>query len=458
MRHSRGRWAGKPFDPRDWQRQFITDMFALRPDGRRARREGLLGVARKAGKTTLTAGLALGLMVLENEPGGLTVCAAAKKDQAKLLLTEARNMVAGSSIGGKKLKDFLEPKRDGIYYPELDCWLRVVTADAEMEQGLNPNVVIIDELHVVQRDLYEALKTAQGAWENPLLLSITTAGARKSGVCWDRYKAGVDGDGDGSRFLMRWFEADERYDIDDPRGWAQANPGYPEVPAEEFLRDQLPPELSEGSFLRYHLNRWTNQLERWLKAENWDATAVAPEIPDGAPVVITVDAALKRDTFAVVTGWVDQGGNPHAQLRTFAGKTNTDGRIDFGDVETHILAESVRYQVQKVGGDPAFMTMLAQRLQDRGLLWEPYPQSDEKMLVASEILQRVVNDRTLRRGDDPVWDEQMAGTAVRETDRGVRISKSKSGGVNDAIIALAMNVALLLQPGEAPKQHFAVWA
>jgi len=446
MRHSRGRWAGKPFDPRPWQSQFIADMFALRPDGRRRYREGLLGVARKSGKTTLTAGLALGLQVLEAEPGGQIVCAAAKKDQAKLLLKEATNMVAGSSIGGRRLSDFLVVRREGIHYPELDTWLKVVTADADMEQGLNPNVVIIDELHVVKQDLYEVLRTAQGAWEDPLLLSITTAGARKAGVCWDKYRAGSS-----AEMLMRWFEADEKLDIDDPRAWEQANPGYPEVPNERYLRGQLPPAIGEGAFMRYHLNRWTQLMERWLPAEDWNATARPPDIPEGCEVIVVIDAAQTNDTFAVTLMRKDEQGNPHALLKVFTAEKGK--RIHEPDVEDYILAKAARHRVAKLVGDPAKVTLLAQRLAEHGLDWEPFHQHD-RMLIASELLQKVVMDRTLRRGDDPVWDEQMSGTAVRETDRGVRISKAKSGGKNDAIITLAMGLGVLYGESEPEREHY----
>lgn len=454
LRHTTGRWAGQPFDPRPWQVDLIRDLFALRPDGRRQHREGLIGVGRKAGKTTLTAGLALGLLVLEAQPGATIVGAAAKRDQAGLMLEEAKRLVRRSSIGGVPLDadkgGWLKISRNAIFFPELDAVYKTVSADAELEQGLNPNVVIMDELHVQPSpDLYEALSTAQGAWEDPLLISITTAGARKSGICWDRYQAGLRGD--DAEFFFRWWEAAAGCDLDDPAAWAQANPGYPDVPSPSYLTGQLN-RTTEGAFRRLHLNQWTQAIERWLPAPDWNATCGEPDIPEGSEVVITADAALRRDTFAVVIARVDEHGNPHARVKVF--KAPEGSRIDFQEVETYLLAAAMRYQVRTFGGDPAFMTLLAQRLEERGLPWTPYPQSDERMLMASELLQRVVLDRTLRRGADPEWDEQMAGTQVREMDRGVRISKGKSGGRNDAVIALAMAMALLFGDQESEKEHY----
>jgi phage terminase large subunit-like protein len=454
MRHSKGRWAGLPFDPRPWQRGLIRDLYALRPDGRRKHREALIGVGRKAGKSTMTAALALAGLVLDGERGGEVIGAAAKRDQARIILDEAKRMVKGSSIGGRKLSDFLVVRRDGIYYPELDATYKVVSADSEMEQGLNPHIVIIDELHVQREpDLYEALSTAQGAREHPLLISITTAGAAKRGICWNRYQAGLKGD--DPEFFFRWWEAPAGCDLDDRAAWAAGNPGYPEVPDERYLLGQLR-RTTEGAFRRLHLNQWTQQIERWLPADDWNATALPPDIPDGCEVVVIMDAAQSHDTFAVVHGRIDEHGDPHAKLRVFTAEQG-GGSIDYIEVENYVLALAMRYRVRFVGGDPAMLTLLAKRLQERGLAWEPISQAGEKMLMASELLQRVVLARALRRGDDWEWDEQMAGTAVRDTDRGVRISKGKSGGKNDAIIALAMLMfALLGGDVDEDAEHFAM--
>jgi phage terminase large subunit-like protein len=454
MRHSKGRWAGAAFNPRPWETEAVADLFRIGPNGRRVHREGLLGVARKSGKTTWTAGLALGLLVLEGQPGGDIIGAAGKKDQARLMLDEAKRMVKRSTIGGRPLSEFLVVQRDGIYNPELDARYKVVSADAEMEQGLNPNIVIIDELHVQPNpDLYEALSTAQGAWEDPLLLSITTAGVGKRGICWDRYRAGLAGD--DPEFWFRWYEATAGCDLDDRSAWAQANPGYPDVPDDRYLLGQLR-RTTEGAFRRLHLNQWTSVIEQWLPADDWNATAAEPLIPAGAPVVVAVDAATARDTFAVVVVHVDPAGVPHALLRVFP-KDPLTNLIPHTAVLDYLLACAVRYRVLTYGGDPAYMTLLANQLAERGLAWTPYAQSDEKMLIASEVLQEVVLARSLRRGDDAWWDEQMADTATRETDRGVRISKGRSGGKNDAIVALAMGLALALRPEEVAEDHFAAW-
>ena len=98
LRHTKGEHAGKPFRLRPWQKQIVRNVFARDRRGHRKHREVLLGVARKNGKTELTAAMAIALLVLDREPGGEVIGAAAKRDQARLMLDAAKRMVAYSSI------------------------------------------------------------------------------------------------------------------------------------------------------------------------------------------------------------------------------------------------------------------------------------------------------------------------------------------------------------------------
>src|SRR5690554_6427932 len=70
LRHSKGRRAGRPFELLPWQERIVRDLFGtLRYDGRRQYRTAYIEIPRKAGKSTLSAGIALTLL-LEGEPGG----------------------------------------------------------------------------------------------------------------------------------------------------------------------------------------------------------------------------------------------------------------------------------------------------------------------------------------------------------------------------------------------------
>lgn len=406
----------------------------------------------------LGAAIALALLVCDREPGGEVIGAAGKRDQARIMLDVAKRMVRYSKINGTPLEKFLTIRQDGIYFEELDAVYKVISADGEKEHGANPHAVIMDELHVLgqKRDLWDAMETAQGARENPLLISFTTPGPAPIGIAYDEYRyarqvlGGVVND---PQFLPVIFEADRDLEIDDRKGWAQANPSYPITPSEEWMEARAKAVLDgrapEYVFRRLQLSQWTTALERWLPRVQWEACGNPALIPDGAEVYIGVDAALRRDSFGVAVLYVEPGWTEneqglsvpadigHLKVRAFIPEEDGD-YIDQEDVRTYIMGLAARYNVRKLLYDPAYMTLFSQQLEAAGLPIEPFPQSPERMMKATETFQRIVLSTRLRHGNDRTIDEQVASLGIRETDRGVRISKSRSGGRIDSISAAVM--------------------
>ena len=68
------------------------------------------------------------------------------------------------------------------------------------------------------------------------------------------------------------------------------------------------------------------------------------------------------------------------------------------------------------------------------------PQTNERMVPASERLYRAVVEGRLKHPNDPVLNAHVAATVGRATPRGMRIDKMKSRHQIDAVVALAMAV------------------
>lgn len=473
-----GKYAGKPFQLHPFQHEWVDLIFERDPaTKRRIKREILLGVGRKNGKTELTAAMALSLLVMDREPGGLVVGAAAKREQAALMLNTAKRMVNNSSIGGTPLSKFLQVRRDSIYFPELDATYKTIAADAQKEHGLNPHAVIIDEAHAAMeksRELYDTLLTAQGAREDPLAICITTAGPMPSGPCYELYRYGKrvnEGLINDPGFGMLWYEAEPGAAVDDRKAWRDANPALGLFLREKFLEDAanavITGKAPEFMFRRLHLNQWTTALERWLPYQKLMACDGEPVIPDGGLVWIALDAAISRDTFAVAMVHVamehveDSAGEmhevpvAHVRVKRFVPEQD-GGYIDPRDVEVYILGLAEKYQIQQISYDPAYMGLLASSLSDRGLPTEAFPQSAQRMERATETFQRLFIDERVRHGGDPVLLEQISSIATKPTERGVRMTKRGSMPVDMAVaLAMALDDAL---GGEEPEPNdFAFW-
>jgi phage terminase large subunit-like protein len=185
----------------------------------------------------------------------------------------------------------------------------------------------------------------------------------------------------------------------------------------------------------------------------WDKCGRPASMPDGSTIWIGVDAATHRDSFGVSwvrvdtemvedqeTGLFKPTQVAHIKVKAFLPASEGE-YIDQEEVRTFIMGLAARYRVESLLYDPAYMGLMAQQLEDAGVVCEPYPQSGEKMVFASETFQRLVLNCQLRHGKDRVLDEQLSAVGTRETERGVRVSKAKSGARIDVVVALVMALA-----------------
>jgi phage terminase large subunit-like protein len=460
IRQTKGRWAGQPLHLEPWQRALLDELYLLDPTGGLLYREALIGVARKNGKSTLAAAIALYGLIASGENAPEVYSAAASKEQARVVFGQAKAFVEASPL----LMDWLRPMRDVIVCPANDGVYRVLSSDAPLQHGLNPSVVVIDELHA-HRDpeLYYALTTGQLARENPLVVSITTAGFDRESICHQVYARGRDVAQGGAeamraeRFLFRWFQADERATLDDEATWRAANPSS-WIDLEDLRRERR--RLPEHVFRRLHLNQWTTSEDHWLPPGAWeDCLADAPEdavIPRGAPVTLGVDLGLKHDKAAVVvvhkTDITTEDGLPCYAVRAHVIDPPGGGvSLSIGDVEQQIRDLAREFDVQQVLYDPWRFERSAQLLGDEGLLMVEHPMSNERMAPASERLYEAVIERRIIHDGDATLAAHVAAGVTVDTERGWRLTKRKAKDFVDALMALviAFNAAETV-PVKAP--------
>jgi hypothetical protein len=400
IRQSKGRWAGRPLAQEGFQRDFANELFRTDRLGRRIYREALWGLPRKNGKSTSGAALGLYLLVADEEPGAEVYAAASSRMQAGVVFEEARQMVEASPV----LSDALVVRRNHIEYPEINGIFRALAADAPRQHGLNPSGVVIDELHAHKNpELYYALTTGSAAREEPLVISITTAGYDRSSICWDVFQRGLSGE--EPDFLFWWLGAREEADWSDPSLWKACNP------ASWVTADYLETEwrrLPPAVFARLHLNTWTEAEELWLPVGAWGELGGEVIIPEKAPIYVGVDIGLRHDTSAVAIVHEDEAGLFHVSVRVF--DPPGDGhKLNLLAVENYLLELADRYQVMEVAYDPHFFQRSAEVLEDRLNMaeWGPDPRpprpgrsrpGDRARLARHEGAQPVAHRRP--GGDD----------------------------------------------------------
>lgn len=272
-KHSKGKWAGKPVILDLWQKAIMQCIFGFVDDnGVRKYKEVMVIVARKNGKSTLLSAIALYMLFGDKEGGAQVCCVASKKDQAKIVFNEAKNMVVQSPALSKHIKK----RKSDLYVPITFSTFEPLASDSNTLDGLNMHCGIIDELHSIKdRNIYDVSKQSMGARTQPILFIITTAGFVRESIYDDMYEYSenvLNGTVNDERFLCFIYELDERKEWTNEEDWIKANPGLGTIKSLEYMKENVQRAKNDKLFLPTLLTKDFNIRETgtgsWLNYED----------------------------------------------------------------------------------------------------------------------------------------------------------------------------------------------
>jgi phage terminase large subunit-like protein len=226
--HTKGTWAGKPFELIDWQEQIIRDLFGvIKPNGYRQFNTAYIEIPKKQGKSELAAAVALLLTCGDNEERAEVYGCAADRNQASIVFDVAVDMVRFCPALSKRVK--ILGSRSGSNLSADHSFYQVLSADVANKHGFNTHGVIFDELHTQpNRKLFDVMTKGSGdARMQPLYLphhhgraTIPTPSAMSSTESTRHHeRKNID-----PTFYPVIYGADESEDWTDPKVWKKANP------------------------------------------------------------------------------------------------------------------------------------------------------------------------------------------------------------------------------------------
>ena len=406
----KGTGARKRMQLRPWQREIVHGLF----DDPRPR-HGLVAIPRGNGKSTLAAALALYGLLGDGVEGAQVLCVASDQRQAEIVFRAARRMV---ELNGE-LADRLQVFQRHLYAPHTDSLLVALPAEPGALQGYDPSLAVVDELHVVTEDVYEAMSAAAGKRDRSLVLAISTAAADTDSLMYRLLDHGRQGD---PSFYLREFAAPAGCALDDEAAWAVANPALGDFLHVDAFRANLR-TLRESSFRRYRLNQWVQDDDAWLPADMWNACTDPRPVPDGAEVVLALDGSFSQDATAIVVAEI--GEVPHLDVAGLwePPPGRPDWRVPVLDVEAAIREACRRWSVTAILADPFRWQRSLQVLADDGLPVLEFPQSPQRMTPATTGLYEAVVNRTVTHSGDPRLARHVSNATVRTDSRGTRIHK-----------------------------------
>ena len=266
---------GKPIKLELFQKAALQAIFGFVDDeGRRKYNEVLWIMARKNGKSCLLSAVGLYMMLGDKEGGAEVDCVASKKDQAKIVFDEARNMVSQSPY----LTKYIKKRRTDMYSPYNFGVFQPLSSDSNTLDGLNPHCGIIDELHSIKdRNIYDVVKQGMSARKQPLLFQITTSGMNRETIYDAQYEYAekvLNGDVPDEHFLPLIYELDSSSEWTDPEKWVKANPGLGPIKSIKTLTENVEKAKNDIAFrptvLTKDFNLKNVSADTWLTWEQLD--------------------------------------------------------------------------------------------------------------------------------------------------------------------------------------------
>jgi phage terminase large subunit-like protein len=492
LKHYKGEWAGQTITWQDHQRFRLGSLFGWidMRTGLRRFRHAYFELPRKQGKSLEDAVVGVYTTFFDGEPGAEGYCAATKKDQARIVFGDCKQLVLRSG-----LRDRITVLQSNMTRESTASKLEPLGADEDSLDGLNPHFVSLDEIHKYKsRAMIDVLETATGARRQPILYKITTAGDDLQSACGHEHLYAcsiLDGSLVDESYLAFIAHADVEDDWTLDATARKANPNYGVSVQPDDLRQKVIKakgmQAAAAAYQQKHLNLWINTSAPWLSVDGWhkgQSTGWTRDDLAGARCLVGVDLASKLDLTAMVAlfppvaaglrwrvlcwvwtpadtvaerahrdqapyqQWIDAG-----YLRTTPGT-----RVDHQVIRAALVDLRQTASIAMVGFDPWHSDQLINQLTAE----DGFP-ADQVVEVAQTYagmssgclaLEAAVLAGDVDAQGDPLltW---SVGNAVVQSDNKSNIYpvKKRSRGRIDPLMALAMAFSLAVRPEKPAPQY-----
>lgn len=273
MRHFRGEFNNKPFILLPFQEFIFAGIFGWKwkSNNTRITRNVLIFIARKNAKTSLAAAICLTQLLLDNNNGQEIDFIASSGAQARIGFDITKNYAESLDPNGLIFTRY----RDSIKMPSTKSEIDVRNSDAMTLDGLNSSTFIADEAHAYKTpDLWNVLKSSQGAQKQPLSICITTSGFLLDGYFlyeWVKTcKEILRGTKTDETQFSLLYSLDEGDSWDDEKVWIKSNPALYDIVSIDYLRDECRNAKNQTSleygFRTKLMNQFCQSSDTWIPA------------------------------------------------------------------------------------------------------------------------------------------------------------------------------------------------
>lgn len=471
MKHSVGKSAGQHFELLPWQQFFFAVLMGLkwRDNDKRVVRSVYLECARKQGKSSIIAALALYHMIADGEAGPSVACLASTRDQARLIFEMITNYA--KSIDPKS--QYLKYYRNYIKMDANNGECKVFSSDASKLDGLNISLGIVDEYAVQpNNELYNKIKTSMGFREQPLMVCLTTPQGNLNSPAHKTFEVAIEilaGVKDEDEFWPFLYTLDTDDAWDDESVWIKSNPSLGATVTMDFLRAEANAAKNDTSklvaFKTLYAGVWCQSLTTWIQQEivaSRMKTKINVDDFYGWPCVIGMDLGSVSDFTSITALWIKEGQYyfktwtwiPEMTYQTHQNKLLYDRFIQEGSMlvsdgnctnYNRICAKigeiSQISPVQAIYTDSWNATATMVTLQDMGFNVIPFSQAIGNFNSPTKSMERLIRDgyAVIDRSENVLW---QFGNVELKMDHNANIKPSKANNEKKIDSVISMITAL----------------
>ena len=314
----------------------------------------------------------------------------------------------------------------------------MISADASTGDGLNPSLVILDELHEAKDSkMFDVLRSGMGFRQQPLMMSITTAGYNITGFCheYETYcKEVLSGQKMDDSLFALIYTLDDGDDWTKEKNFIKSNPNYGISARKEFIIEEVnkaknSPSLEVGVRTK-NLNQWVSSSMVWIAEQHVRRCLKKLDLSDfinknNYLVYIGFDLAAVSDLTCVTFLFIDPeteeyffknyyylpktalDGKYNSQLYDMWAKKGylilTDSETtDYNYIKNQILYWYGHLDVQGVFYDSWNATQLINDLTNEGLPMQAYSQSIGNFNRPTKEIERLILSGRVTIDDNPI--------------------------------------------------------
>lgn len=430
VRVPKGVGARGEFVLRDFQKDIITGAFA---DGVRT---ALVSMPRANGKTALASALAVAELFCGQESAEVLVVASDER-QAKITMNLARRMIELNP----ELAERAHVYQNKITVPHTNSQLVPLPADPSALHGWDPSLLIVDELHTVTEQVWEAVTSVTGKRPESLTLAISTPASSMDSVMWRLVEHGREGS--DPAFWLKEFSAPAGCATDDVEAWKLANPAL--ACRDPFLAidglEAARKTLREPVFRQLRLGQWVSTQDSWLPFGAFDKCKDTSRRVSGR-VVLAFHGSASGDSTALIGCTVD---DPHLFVVGLWENPGDRGwRVPRGDVDRAVDMAFKDYDVVELACDPwgwrSEIEEWARRHGERRVI-EFNTAFRKRMAPATDRLYQAIVEQQVTHDGDRRLAAHFAHTKAKRTPQGDLVEKEKRNSPRKIDAAVASIVA-----------------